>query len=87
MPIPPRECLPEGGVHYEMGLLEHQHLPNDSNLRDILSKAKNALMELKPCWMMSPLAVAQYMRNKNFVSLVIIDEASQMEPPCPWALL
>lgn len=50
-------------------------------LRDLTRRAGRALQELKPCWMMSPLAVAQYIAKGtlNF-DLVIIDEASQMPP-------
>lgn len=51
------------------------------SVRDLTERAGKALMELKPCWMMSPLAVAQYVRkgDLNF-DLCIIDEASQMPP-------
>ena len=66
-----------------MGLLEHQAslTKRFKSPRHIVSKAKNALMELKPCWMMSPLAVAQYIEKQELCfDLVIIDEASQMEP-------
>lgn len=39
------------------------------------------MLELKPCWMMSPLAVAQYVsKEKLQFDLCIIDEASQMPP-------
>jgi len=50
-------------------------------VRDLTQRAGNALLELKPCWMMSPLAVAQYIPKGvlNF-DLCIIDEASQMPP-------
>lgn len=50
-------------------------------VRDLTQRAGNALLELKPCWMMSPLAVAQYV-PKGIIKfdLCIIDEASQMPP-------
>ena len=50
-------------------------------VRDLTQRAGSALLELKPCWMMSPLAVAQYLPRVgvNF-DLCIIDEASQMPP-------
>lgn len=49
--------------------------------RDLTRRAGRALMELKPCWMMSPLAVAQYLpRGEMMFDLSIIDEASQMPP-------
>lgn len=50
------------------------------SIRELASRAGNALVELKPCWMMSPLAVAQYLRQGMRFDLVVIDEASQMTP-------
>lgn len=51
------------------------------SVRDLTQRAGKALLEIKPCWMMSPLAVAQYAPKGmlNF-DLCIIDEASQMPP-------
>ena len=49
-------------------------------LRELTRRAGNALLELKPCWMMSPLAVAQYLHADMKFDLVVIDEASQMTP-------
>lgn len=50
-------------------------------VRDLTARAGKALLEIKPCWMVSPLAVAQYiMKGKIEFDLVIIDEASQMTP-------
>ena len=50
-------------------------------VRDLTRRAGEALKELKPCWMMSPLAVAQYLpKSEMRFDLTIIDEASQMPP-------
>jgi very-short-patch-repair endonuclease len=50
-------------------------------VRDLTRRAGAALLDLKPCWMMSPLAVAQYLpRGSLSFDLCIIDEASQMPP-------
>ncbi|MBR0931704.1 DUF4011 domain-containing protein [Bradyrhizobium diazoefficiens] len=50
-------------------------------VRDLTQRAGEALIELKPCWMMSPLAVAQYVPKGSVqFDLCIIDEASQMPP-------
>ena len=50
-------------------------------IRDLTDRAGIALQELKPCWMMSPLAVAQYLKKGGIeFDLCIIDEASQMPP-------
>lgn len=67
----------------ELALLEHQlSLKKPSMpLRKLTKQAGRALLELKPCWMMSPLAVAQYLEKDNLeFDLCIIDEASQMRP-------
>lgn len=48
--------------------------------RKILKRAQSALMELFPCWMMVPSAVAQHLPKRTDFDLVIIDEASQMTP-------
>jgi transcription elongation GreA/GreB family factor len=51
------------------------------SMRELTRRASAALLELKPCWMMSPLAVAQYLPKQGVkFDLCIIDEASQMPP-------
>lgn len=67
----------------ELALLKHEASlkRNRTSVRSLTQRAGNALMELKPCWMMSPLAVAQYLpKGEIEFDLVIIDEASQMTP-------
>lgn len=50
-------------------------------VRSLTQRAAKALLELKPCWMMSPLAVAQYLPKGGIeFDLLIVDEASQMTP-------
>lgn len=49
-------------------------------IRKLTERAFEALVELHPCWMMSPLAVSQYLPKKELFDLVIIDEASQLTP-------
>ncbi|MFN4281609.1 MAG: DUF4011 domain-containing protein [Alphaproteobacteria bacterium] len=49
-------------------------------LRDLTARSGTALLELMPCWMMSPLAVAQFIPDNMMFDLVVIDEASQMTP-------
>jgi len=52
-----------------------------TSVRDLTRRAGKALLEIKPCWMMSPLAVAQYLpKGELSFDLCIIDEASQMTP-------
>jgi hypothetical protein len=67
----------------EDALLRHEiskkqrHIP----IRQLTQRASEALLKYKPCWMMSPLAIAQYLpKNTIEFDLVIIDEASQMTP-------
>jgi very-short-patch-repair endonuclease len=67
----------------EMALIENEVSKTQRFIpvRDLTQRAGKALLELKPCWMMSPLAVAQYVpRNSVKFDLCIIDEASQMPP-------
>ncbi len=50
-------------------------------LRDVLDRAGGAVQQLMPCFMMSPLSVAQYLKPGSITfDLVIMDEASQMRP-------
>jgi superfamily I DNA and/or RNA helicase len=49
-------------------------------VRELTQRAGRALVELKPCWMMSPLAVAQYLHSGLSFDLLVVDEASQMTP-------
>jgi len=64
-------------------LLEHEcskktrHIP----IRQLLKRAGNALVALKPCFMMGPMSVAQYLEPGEIsFDLVIMDEASQIKP-------
>lgn len=48
-------------------------------IRTIVLKVRDVLIELKPCWMMSPLSVSQYVEKADPIfDLVIFDEASQV---------
>jgi very-short-patch-repair endonuclease len=67
----------------EMALLtketnkQKRHIP----IRQLLKRAGHSLQELKPCFMMGPLSVAQYL-EQGFLKfdLVVMDEASQLRP-------
>ena len=51
------------------------------SIRKMVVKTAPALLELKPCWMMSPLSVSQYLDSgAQLFDLVIFDEASQVCP-------
>jgi very-short-patch-repair endonuclease len=50
-------------------------------LRQLFDRAGDAVQALKPCFMMSPLSVAQYLKPTGpRFDLLVIDEASQMRP-------
>jgi very-short-patch-repair endonuclease len=56
---------------------QRRHVP----IRDLLDRAGVAIQQLKPCFMMSPLSIAQFLKTGGLTfDLVIIDEASQMRP-------
>lgn len=51
------------------------------SIRQLLRRASNALIALKPCFMMGPMSVAQYLAPGEIVfDLVVMDEASQIKP-------
>jgi len=56
---------------------QKRHIP----IRQLLDRAEAATQALKPCFMMSPLSVAQYLKPGGLhFDLLVIDEASQMRP-------
>lgn len=76
--------LPKGQAqnpNSEMGFLRYQfqrkigHLP----VRALIQKIPNLLPRLKPCLLMSPISVAQYLDSSHSAfDLVVFDEASQI---------
>ena len=63
-----------------LNLLMHQQRPR-MPVRKILARAGRAVQALKPCFMMGPQAVAQYLTPGAIsFDLVIMDEASQLKP-------
>jgi very-short-patch-repair endonuclease len=51
------------------------------SIRQLLGRAGDAVQALKPCFMMSPLSVARYLKPGQLgFDLLVIDEASQMRP-------
>lgn len=80
---PPGVGIGRRSTWTEMSLIENEVGKKSRfiSARDLTSRAGKALLELKPCWMMSPLAVAQYLpKGVLTFDLCIIDEASQMPP-------
>ena len=67
----------------EMSLLEHELIKQKNHVavRSLLKRAGQTIQFLKPCFMMSPMSVAQYLEpGKLKFDLVIMDEASQIRP-------
>ena len=74
----------------ELSLIDHEidkerrHIP----IRQLIKRAGKALRELKPCWMMSPLSVSQFIEPKcEKFDLIVMDEASQIKPEDAIALI
>jgi very-short-patch-repair endonuclease len=63
-------------IHHEIEK-QKRHIP----IRKLVGRAGYALQCLKPCFMMGPLSVAQYLApGKLTFDLVVMDEASQLKP-------
>ena len=67
-----------GGALIQLEIAKQKkHLP----IRKLMNRAGKALQQLKPCFMMSPLSVSQFVPLDGIkFDVVIIDEASQMRP-------
>ena len=56
---------------------QKRHIP----IRQLMRRAGRALQALKPCFMMGPLSVAQYLAPGELsFDLIVMDEASQLKP-------
>jgi very-short-patch-repair endonuclease len=67
----------------EMALLENEFGKQKrfTPVRDLLSRAGHSIRTLKPCFMMSPLSLAKFLKSDGVeFDLLVIDEASQMRP-------
>ena len=53
-----------------------RHMP----VRDLISKTAPVTQAIKPCFMMSPLSVSQFLSTDLVFDTVIFDEASQVRP-------
>lgn len=71
------------GDFTELGLIHHevQKQRRHCRIRDLLHRAGDAVQKLKPCFMMSPLSVAQFLDPNGLpFDIVLMDEASQIKP-------
>ncbi len=81
--LPPSEGKGRVSTFTNLKLLKHEigkkrrHVP----IRQLLKRAGEAIHVLKPCFMMSPLSVAQYLPiDRSSFDVLLIDEASQLKP-------
>lgn len=72
----PKEFTNARLIRHEMGK-QKAHVP----IRQLVNRAYEALVAMKPCFMMGPLSVAQYIppHHEKF-DILIMDEASQVKP-------
>ncbi|MEX2215165.1 MAG: DUF4011 domain-containing protein [Phycisphaeraceae bacterium] len=67
----------EAGVLLREANKRRRHLP----IRKLFARIPNLLLKIKPCLMMSPLAVSTYLDTSELrFDVVIFDEASQVRP-------
>jgi very-short-patch-repair endonuclease len=81
--IPPGVTFGAPSSYTELGLVQYQVSLKRSivSLRQLVHRAGGALRQLKPCFLMSPVTVAQLLpKQRDLFDLVIIDEASQIRP-------
>ncbi|NMO54766.1 DUF4011 domain-containing protein [Actinoplanes sp. TBRC 11911] len=64
----------EPGLLRREGVKKAGHLP----VRELIAQARHAVQALKPCLLMSPLAVSRFLPPEMEFDFVIIDEASQV---------
>ena len=84
-----KNSVPQGnhggrvGSYTELSLLQHEiakktrHIP----IRKLIENSSQALQALMPCFMLSPISVAQFLPPGRLdFDIVIMDEASQLRP-------
>ncbi len=75
--LPQRYSVGQMGVLLREFEKRRRHLP----IRQLMTKAGNVILAIKPVLMMSPLSVAAYLAPGGAVfDLVVFDEASQVKP-------
>lgn len=71
------------GSYTETALIMHESGKKTRHIavRNLVERAGRAIQALKPCFMMSPMSVAQYIAPGDFeFDIVVMDEASQIRP-------
>lgn len=72
----PRLALGQSAIIRREAEKKRKHIP----VRDLIDQARDVILALHPCFMMSPLAVSQYLPAEKLFDVVIFDEASQVLP-------
>ncbi|OUS12306.1 hypothetical protein A9Q89_06485 [Gammaproteobacteria bacterium 53_120_T64] len=70
-------------TYTEASLIKHEAGKKSRHIavRELIKRAGESIQTLKPCFMMSPMSVAQYLKPGQFeFDLVVMDEASQIRP-------
>jgi very-short-patch-repair endonuclease len=82
-PIDPGVLTPQRKDYTGLVLIRNElskkqrHVP----IRTLLDRAGRSIQQMKPCFMMSPLSVAQFLKPGGLrFDVVVVDEASQMRP-------
>lgn len=73
---PVNTSIGESGVIRREGSKQKRHKP----VRDLIASSRTVTQAIKPIFMMSPLAVSQYLPSDIEFDVVIFDEASQVTP-------
>lgn len=73
---PANTSLGEPALIRREGMKQRRHIP----VRGLISQARSAIQAIKPVFMMSPLAVSQYLPPDIRFDVVVFDEASQVTP-------
>ena len=73
---PANTSLGEPALIRREGMKQKRHMA----VRNLITQARTAIQAIKPVFMMSPLAVSQYLPHDLKFDVVIFDEASQVTP-------
>ncbi|MEU5510459.1 DUF3320 domain-containing protein [Streptomyces fungicidicus] len=73
---PRRATTGQAAILSRQAKLQRRHMP----VRRLLDETRDVVQRLKPCFMMSPLTVSQYLPPDFRFDVVIFDEASQVLP-------
>lgn len=71
-------------INYTGGALLHREMEKKArhiSIRNLVTRAGDAMIAYKPCFMMSPMAVAKFIPPGSLqFDIVVMDEASQVKP-------